>query len=147
MQKTAAALLLVSTLVTGACSNPAPGSAATSAEGLHGTNWSLTSWEGRSDSEHLRRVQMSFEGNNISGEGPCNRYDASFTLQDGKLELGPVAATKRGCEAERMQLESAWFAALAKLDRLELDGNSMVLSGADGTRLSFTRSNESPTKP
>lgn len=147
MKSATASLFLLSTLLMSSCSNPAPGAAATSAEGLHGTSWSLASWNGQPDSEHLRRVELNFEGNNISGEGPCNVYNASFTLRDSNFSVGPIGATKRGCESERMQLESAWFAALAKLNRLELDGDGMVLSGSDSTRLSFTRASDSQTTP
>ncbi len=146
MRTVSAALLLMSGLAMSGCSNPAPGSAATSAEGLHGTHWSLVSWSGQADSEHLRRVQLNFEGSGISGEGPCNVYNASFTLQSGAFRVGQIASTKRGCEPQRMQQERAWFEALGKLDQLTLEGSTMVLSGADGVRLEFVRSDATPTE-
>jgi heat shock protein HslJ len=105
------------------------------------------SWSGQPDSVHLQRVQMRFDGNGISGEGPCNVYNASFTLQTGAFRVGPIASTKRGCEPQRMQLERAWFDALGKLDRLALEGSKMVLGSEAGMRLEFVRGDESPTEP
>lgn len=145
MRNAAGFTVLMAALSASGCASPFPGAAATSAEGLHGTSWSLTSWSGQANSSVLRNVSLQFEANGISGEGPCNVYNASFTLQSGAFRVGPIASTKRGCEPQRMQLERAWLDALGKLDQLTLEGSNMVLSGDDGTRLEFVRSDETPT--
>lgn len=139
--------LLMTVLSVSGCANPFPGAAATSAEGLHGTRWSLVSWSGQADSAIVKSVTLQFEGDGISGEGPCNIYNASFTLQSGALQVGPVAATKRGCDPQRMQLERDWFDTLGKLDRLALEGSRMLLSSDDGIRLEFVRADKTPSEP
>lgn len=110
---------------------------------LEGGIWRLVAWNDKPDSKLLRAIDLRFEDGGLGGEGPCNIYNASYSLDQGRLSLGPIGATKRGCVPERTELEREWFEALRSLDRLELQAGTLVLTGPQGLRLVFERGSDS----
>ncbi len=78
----------------------------------------------------------------LSGSAGCNTYTATFTIDGGAIEITPPAATRKLCKgpAGVMQQESAYFEALASATGYRIDGKTLQLSSADGTRVvDFTR--------
>ena len=60
-------------------------------------------------------VTLAFTGSDISGNGGCNAFNGSYTidLASGSLHIGDLVSTKRACvEPGRADLENAYFAAL-----------------------------------
>lgn len=64
----------------------------------------------------------------LYGVGGCNRYFASYELEDkqGLHIPGPIGSTKMYCP-ENMEDEGAYFAALAEIRRWELDQGRLKL--------------------
>ncbi|WP_018124169.1 YbaY family lipoprotein [Desulfovibrio oxyclinae] len=53
----------------------------------------------------------------VSGNGGCNAYSGKWELRDGKLHIGPLAATMALCPAEAVnEQESRFFRGLAKAE-------------------------------
>jgi heat shock protein HslJ len=111
---------------------------------LEGSFWRLLAWNDKPDSKLLRSIDLRFEDGRLGGEGPCNIYNAAYSVEGERLKLGPIGATKRGCEPERTELESAWFEALRSLDRIGFENGRLVLGGPQGLRLVFERGSTNP---
>lgn len=124
---------LVSMLLA-ACAN-APGSTVN----LAGTTWQLASSDQGVLAQHAAdsRVTMHFGADRLDGFGGCNSYNATYGLSDGKLSIGPVAATKRGCMGHAGDVERAWFAALAAPLSVTRNGANLEMRTADGVLLRF----------
>jgi heat shock protein HslJ len=109
--------------------------------GLAGTTWRLVSIQ------DLRpplgpEVTLAFAASDISGNGGCNTFNGSYTIDpaSGSLRIGDLGSTKRACvEPGRGDLENAYFAALRGAVAASLDSEGrLVLAGA-GARLVFER--------
>ena len=106
-----------------------------------GGEWLLTS--GTVDGQPLALVAdapVTFvvDGSNVSGRSACNQYFGQFALVDGRVTLGGLGGTEMACEEPIMTLEGAYLAALAKVDAVRMDGESLVMTGP-GTELRFER--------
>ena len=69
----------------------------------------------------------------ISGQGPCNAYTGSYTLEEGKLSVGPLALTRKACPPTVMAQEEEFVSVLdaASLVRINEQG-VLVLEDAEG---------------
>jgi heat shock protein HslJ len=77
----------------------------------------------------------------LVGSTGCNQYRAPVTIgADGRISVGAVMSTKRGCPGERGDTEDAFVKALRGATRLTRTGNGLVLEGAGG-RISFAQAN------
>jgi heat shock protein HslJ len=82
---------------------------ASSAKPLTGTNWILVSYGDPASpqpapADIVITAVFSPEGF-LSGFSGCNQYNASYTLQDQQITLGPIATTQMACP--RMEAEQA----------------------------------------
>jgi len=81
---------------------------------------------------------LEFNGaGNLSGQA-CDTYRAVFTREDQQIKLvGPIATSRQGCtgseQASRQGID--YLAALAKVDRYQIAGNTLLLRDADGRML------------
>lgn len=73
----------------------------------------------------------------ISGNSGCNRYNGRMTVEGDSVSLSPLAATKRGCVGLRGQIESSFFAAMAKVDAMSVDDGKLHVKLSDGSELLF----------
>lgn len=73
------------------------------------------------------------EGGKANGSGGCNDFFADYGAgEDGRIEIGPVGSTKMACDAG-MQQETAYFNALAKVERFEFVDGHLRLFTVDGS--------------
>jgi heat shock protein HslJ len=120
-----------------------PSMAATSG-GFEDLQWKLTKYavDGR-----LKEVPASakffaeFRGGTLSGRA-VNTYSAPYKIEgDGRLSIGKMAATLMAGPPELQEIESAYFAALAKVASYASDGSTLTLHDGGGTPiLAFSRS-------
>lgn len=83
---------------------------------------------------------IRLDGGQVSGRAVCNRFTGGYDLTGEGLRFTPLAATKMACPGEGMQAEASIFAALAAVDRFDLDdGGRLVLIGGDVSLLEATR--------
>ena len=127
--------MLASTLMVSACA-AAPEEAPLV---LDGTSWALDSAAAGplAKSGSGSGVTLVFGPDNVSGNGGCNQYRASYTFEGGTLRLGPVGATKRGCMDDRSEIERTWFGVLAGPLGVARDGERLQLRDAAGTAYTF----------
>ncbi|MBB5207314.1 META domain-containing protein [Chiayiivirga flava] len=82
-------------------------------------------------------VTLAFAADRISGSGGCNRYQATYTLAGNTLTVGPVGATKIGCQDERGEIERGWFSVLGGPLTVTRAGDRLVLRDAVGVTYSL----------
>ncbi len=72
----------------------------------------------------------------VFGEGPCNRYQATYEETcDNTVKLGPAIATRMACPEPAMTNETKFFAILEAATGYRLDEKGLTLLSADGTDL------------
>ena len=83
------------------------------------------------------KIDLSAPGQ-ITGQGPCNRFSASYDGALPDFRPGPVVATRMACPD--LDAESAMFAALAQMTRAEVTGPvTLLLTGPKGGSMEFLR--------
>ena len=78
----------------------------------------------------------------VAGHGSCNRFFGSVEVKpDGRLRMGPLAATKMACLGPEGAQEQRYLGALEKAQRYEVQGD-VLLVHTEGLAqpLRFTRS-------
>jgi heat shock protein HslJ len=82
---------------------------------LIGTDWKLVSWgTEKSPQTPLKETEITlqFQEYQISGSSSCNRYFASYTLEDEQLKFGVAGRTQMACPEEIMKQEDQFLSAL-----------------------------------
>jgi putative lipoprotein len=105
--------------------------------GLDGTSWRAVTITGLPVLEGAAST-LSFTGDGIGGQAACNRYRGPLAQRDGRLRVGPLAATRMACAPEVMEQERRFLTALEQGERLERDGPALLLRStgrAEPTRL------------
>lgn len=118
-------------LIAAACASFAPEAP------LSGTRWTAQSISGRPVGE--RAPTIEFSADRISGTGSCNRYFGSYEVggEGDALQISQIGSTEMACEGPIMAQEQAYFAALSATHSYRLVEDTLVLSGADGSRIVF----------
>jgi Heat shock protein len=102
--------------------------------GLDGTDWTLTSMSGKAPVGGS--ITLKFEQGNASGSAGCNQYNGAYTTSGSTIELGPIAATKRACLEQALNVqETAYLNALSKVAKYDVSGDRLMLRDAGGTTL------------
>jgi putative lipoprotein len=79
-------------------------------------------------------VSLEFRDGRLTGSGSCNRFNASYTDEDGRLTIGMAAATRKACEATLMEQEQRFFQALSRVSAQRVrDGTRLELLADDRT--------------
>lgn len=80
-------------------------------------------------------MTATFADGAVAGYAGCNQYNATYTLTDNELTLGPIASTKMACEGERGEREAAFLAALQQVAGYQIERDSLRLLDASGNAL------------
>lgn len=83
--------------------------------------------------ESVPSLEFNFTDNKLSGNGGCNNYNASFTLAQGKLIVGPVVSTKMACPS--LEGEAAFVQAIADTSVVTLPNENVLQFAKNGTIL------------
>jgi heat shock protein HslJ len=78
-------------------------------------------------------VTLEFGDGTVSGQGPCNAYSASATVDGSSLTVGPIAASKAACPD--LEIEGQLFAALEAARSWSIEAGDLVLLDEAGTPL------------
>lgn len=107
---------------------------AANADGITGRTWELLAIDGvYFEPEATLRIEAD---GGVTGQAPCNGWGTRNRADLPKLDLRGIRATRMACD--RLSDESAFFAALAAMTALELDGErNLVLTGPDGKSMEF----------
>lgn len=131
-------MMLLFALVLTGCANQAAasGSEAPDPQKLLIPRWFLYALELDGQdfeiAEGQQRMTLQFqEDGSANGGGGCNNFFTSYEVdQEGGLKFAPIGATKMFCE-DYMQLETAYFDALARVNRFYFDDYRLVLVSDD----------------
>ena len=141
-----AVIVLLLGVLTG-CGAEAVPSASTDAPDLSGA-WKLASGTGPGGQVAVlddHPITVAIAGSELSGTAACNGYGAQIERAvTGGITIGELGMTAMACEPAVMASESAYTAALSRVDAIELEGERLVLSGPD-VRLEFERLPPVPT--
>lgn len=144
--RTHLAIVSLLAIVLAGCGSGDP---AGGAEDVEDITWVLTEGEGRAgpmDALDGARVTFRLEpgGDEVGGVSGCNHYFGTAQVDGGSVAFGALGGTEMGCDQPVMELEANYLDALAGVDTLEVDGDSLVLEGPD-ERLVFEREPDAPT--
>jgi heat shock protein HslJ len=112
---------------------------------IAGTTWTLVAFE--TDRGVIKALveapaTLDFSSDSkLSGRSGCNRYFASYSLNNDHLSIGPIGATRMLCSSAQMNQESRYFQALATTGRCELS-NAGLLIEYNGGRLRFEKATD-----
>jgi heat shock protein HslJ len=86
------------------------------------------------------RITLQFGQDVARGSAGCNDYGASYTVQDGELEIGEIERTAEACTqpAGVMEQEERYIDALARVTAYELEDNLLTLRISENEALLFT---------
>jgi heat shock protein HslJ len=101
--------------------------------GFYGTHWTLQSIAGQDIPLAAREAYIVFDGEKQAayGSSGCNRMTGKFTLEGGRLTIGPMAGTRMACDEASMRLEEAFHKALVEVDGFSIEGNKLFLKKGD----------------
>ncbi|XZG69387.1 META domain-containing protein [Chitinibacteraceae bacterium HSL-7] len=101
--------------------------------------------EGRVSKPADDKLALRIEGDRIAGFAGCNRFTGPVKYQDGKIVLGPLAATMMACpDPAGNRVEGDLLQALGAVSRYGLDqaNGSVVLRGGKGELVTLKRVNQ-----
>lgn len=111
------------------------GCSAGGAASLDGTSWTVTAINGAAPVAGSRPT-MTFTGSTVSASTGCNSLSTTYTLNGTAMTVSPQAAiTAMACADDLMKQESVFTAALAKVAKMSLTGDTLALQDASGASL------------
>jgi len=107
---------------------------------LAGTQWTVTSIDGR---EAIRTEALTADfgvDGRVSGDSGCNHFSGSFIQNGSTVRFGELLSTRRACSAaNRQRQEDRMLDILNGTTTVRIVRDELRLKGADGT-MTFTRS-------
>jgi len=103
------------------------------------SNWTLRMMNGKplpAGAEATLKIDGQFRGSGFSG---CNTWSATmWPVRNQRFAVGPVALTKKQCDASAMAFERAYLTTLHNQSSWDLVNGMLEVKSASGT-LSFAR--------
>jgi heat shock protein HslJ len=80
---------------------------------------------------------MFGEDGSLTGSAGCNNYTSSYEVEGDAISIGPAATTRKMCPEPQgiMEQETAYLAALEAAATYEIQGDTLELRNAEGTRM------------
>lgn len=107
---------------------------------LTGQTWGLVAFSNGKQAivSTLQGAEITLEFHDdgtLGGSDGCNRYMSGYTLQNGKLSIGPLATTRMACRgpAGASEQAQAYAQALGTVAAYRIEGRELTLITADGT--------------
>ena len=101
---------------------------------LDNTRWKMVKIAGLDHFPTLEKdafIQFDKAANRFRGNAGCNNFTGGYTLENGKLSLGPAAMTKMFCAGEGMKVEDLFSKMMATIDSYVIKGDHMVLKSGN----------------
>lgn len=97
---------------------------------LFETHWKLVELMGHKVQDNAIKKEMYIvlkkTESRIEGNGGCNAFSGTFTLQNNQIAFGPMASTKIYCQG--IEAESEFFKALSTADHYYLKADTLSLT-------------------
>lgn len=84
-------------------------------------------------------ITLGFDGkeNRYFGKAAVNNYFGAYTLEGENLSFGPAGATMMAGPEPLMTAEQEYLQFLSDVKSYKLEGNKLILTGAEGKTLTF----------
>ena len=107
---------------------------------LEGVKWEVTGFNnGRQAVVSAvlgTRLTLSFKDGTLSGSSGCNTFRASYKVEESRIVVGPVAATRKMCSGKGvMEQERQFLAALETAVKWDISRGMLDMHRADGERV------------
>jgi heat shock protein HslJ len=106
---------------------------------LEGTWWGLVTYAGgngeTADVLPGTELTAQFLDGNVSGTAGCNNYFAKYQVDGDQLTVGVGGSTMMACPEPIMAQESAYLTALSASASYLIEGDQLMIAGADGKTL------------
>lgn len=86
-------------------------------------------------------VALTF-GDSLSANAGCNTMSGQWAIKDGKLDVGQMATTEMGCQADLMA-QDQWLAKFLPGAAIAWDGTTVTLTNGDVTMTLVSRASTS----
>lgn len=106
---------------------------------LYNSKWQLKTIHSKEGAAYIYTnafIRFDEAQKRVSGNGSCNSFGGSVTINDNSLKIGNLFSTKMYCESVQ-SIEADFFAALGKVTRYEIKGNSLLMYMGDMLSLEF----------
>ena len=106
---------------------------------LYNSKWQLKTIHSREGAAYIYTnafIRFDETQKRVSGNGSCNSFGGSVTINDNSLQIGNLFSTKMYCESVQ-SIEADFFAAVGKVTRYEIKGNSLLMYMGDMLSLEF----------
>ena len=115
-------ILMLSVLMLATCARTS---------GLPGGAWELVSLNGEPVVEGTT-ISLEIKDGQAGGSSGCNSYGAEVTIDGEKITFGDMNMTLMACtDAGVMAQEGTYLGALGTVERFEVEGEQLVLSGPE----------------
>lgn len=97
------------------------------------SRWSLaeSSFEPSELKGRVRPPSLQFSGDRLSANSGCNVANGAFKVESGRLQVGPMASTRRACPSPIAEFENRLFALLTANPTIAIDGDVLTLAAGD----------------
>ncbi len=104
---------------------------------LAGTAWDVISYNNGNEAVVTvaagTEITLAFDdAGNVAGSGGCNEYSGPYETTDDEISIGPLTSTLRACEADVMEQESLYLAALEAATTWTIRGTVLELRDDGG---------------
>jgi heat shock protein HslJ len=102
---------------------------------LTGTRWQAEDLDG-GGTMHNPQATLEFpQEGGVAGSGGCNRYFGSADIDGPRIQMGPLASTRRACAPAVMAQEGRFFGALERARTWQLVADKLLLRDEGGAPL------------
>jgi len=102
---------------------------------LAGSAWNLTAIKGQPILPKTTPT-LSFDSEQVSGHGSCNRFGGDYRAQGDQLTFGPLMSTLMACAENGIsEQESAYFSALAAAKKYQVSAGRLLIFDEQGREL------------
>jgi heat shock protein HslJ len=85
------------------------------------------------------------ENGDVTGSTGCNGFSGSAEVSDSSISFAPLISTRRGCSGELGQIDSSMLQVLNGDVTVEVSGDVLTVTNAEGDTLSMTASDAAAT--
>ena len=78
------------------------------------------------------KQSVEFKTSQIMGNAGCNRFFGTYSQDDGKISVNPLATTRMACAHDVMLKEHDFLVTLESAKQVEMDANMLILKNASG---------------
>jgi heat shock protein HslJ len=85
------------------------------------------------------------ENGDVTGSTGCNGFSGSAEVSDSSISFAPLISTRRGCSGELGKIDSSMLQVLNGDVTVEVSGDVLTVTNAEGDTLSLTASDAAAT--